>query len=288
MAEEIHMWRKTLACERLEKEARVPSTSAQRVLTAGLLICQFFAASPSRALDEALYAELLTRFTQVVSDTAGTRVDYAGLRVSPDWPRLVKSVEQTELSGLRTRAERLAFWINVYNIFTVDILVKNKPVDSILYLGSVLRPVWKKSAGRIGDRSYSLDEIEHRILRPMGEPRIHAAIVCASTSCPSLLREPWLARRIDEQLDAAVTLWLKENRKGLRIDREARVIHVSKIFSWFDEDFEAGGGVIEFIRPYVSGLDRVWLKVNAANASLEYLDYDWSLNRIREPAASRN
>lgn len=242
---------------------------------------------PSAAIDEALYAQMLSRYTREVASVAGTEVDYAGLRAAPEWRRLIVSVERDDVTGRRTRAERIAFWINVYNILVIDILVRNEPVESIRDLGSsVFRPVWRQPAGRVGGRSVSLHEIEHEILRPMGEPRIHAAIVCAATSCPALQREPWDAARLDEQLDAAMRRWMAEPEKGLRIDHSAKAVYLSRIFDWFADDFEVGGGALEFVRPYVSRRDRAWLTNHWGEARIEYLEYDWSLNRMSVPASA--
>ena len=251
-----------------------------------LILALLIAATPSSAFDEQLYAGLLSRYTHEVSGTAGTQVDYPGLRAAPGWRKLVTSVERSNVGGLHTRNQRMAFWINVYNIFTIDLLVRNRPVASIRDLGSsFFQPVWKLSAGHVGGRSVTLDEIEHEILRPMGDPRIHAAIVCASISCPSLLREPWEAKRLDTQLEAAMRRWIAEPRKGLRIDRRSRVVRLSKIFDWFEEDFASSGGALEFIRPYLSPTDRVWLTTNEPTTTIEYFDYDWSLNELSVPAA---
>jgi hypothetical protein len=89
---------------------------------------------------------------------------------------------------------------------------RHYPIDSIRSIGSFFSPVWKKTAGEIGGRSYTLYEIEHEILRPMGEPRIHAAIVCASLSCPPLRREPYRAAELEAQLEDNVRRWLADPR----------------------------------------------------------------------------
>lgn len=236
--------------------------------------------SPASALDEVLYAELLQRHTREVTDTAGVRVDYRALRGNPDWKRLVASVESTDPEKLDSRAAKIAFWSNAYNILAIDTVVRNYPVESIKDVGSFFRPVWDREAGTIGGRAMSLGEIEHEILRKLGEPRIHAAIVCASVSCPPLHREPFTAKRLEEQLGATLRTWLAEPRKGLRIDRGSKTVHLSKVFDWFGEDFEPAGGVLVFIAPYVSDSDRLWLERNAADLDIEYLDYDWGLNGL--------
>ncbi len=79
--------------------------------------------------------------------------------------------------------------------------------------------------------------------------------------------------------------WIAEPRKGLRIDRGSRVVRLSKIFDWFEEDFASSGGALEFIRPYLSPTDRVWLTTNEPTTTIEYFDYDWSLNELSVPAA---
>ena len=213
----------------------------------------FASAAPAAALDRALYGELLERHTRAVTDTAGTRVDYGALRGDPDWRRLVGTLEASDPAELADREARLAFWIDAYNVLAIDWIVREGPVESIRDLGNFLFPVWKKTAGRIGGREVSLHEIEHETLRPMGEPRIHFAIVCASTSCPSLRREPFRAAALDRQLDEQTRAFLADPRKGMALDRDARRLALSKIFDWFEEDFGGRDGVLDFvIRPSAS------------------------------------
>jgi hypothetical protein len=231
-------------------------------------------------LDEALYARLLARHTREVADLARVRVDYAALTRSSEWKSLVRGLERSDPRSLSTRAEKLAYWINVYNILAMDLVVRAYPVESIRDIGSLFTPVWKKPAGRVGGRSITLHEIEHEILRPMGDPRIHGAIVCASLSCPALRREPWTAARVEDQLDDALRVWMADRRKGLRIDREAGRVWLSKIFDWFEGDFEAAGGAVAFAARYAPDTERVWLEGEGASAPTDWLDYDWRLNDL--------
>jgi hypothetical protein len=203
------------------------------------------AAASAEPLDEALYAEILTRHTRPVADLARTRVAYGALADAPEWPRLLGNLQRTRPSRLADRNQRLAHWINAYNILAIDLVVRGYPLESIRDLGSLFRPVWRRPAGRIEGRELSLDEIEHEILRPMGDPRIHAAIVCASLSC-------------------------------------RRRVHLSRIFDWFEADFEASGGVLAFVARYAPADAREWLEGNGAGASVSFLDYDWRLNDLAE------
>ncbi len=235
--------------------------------------------APARAqgFDPALYAELLHRHTREVPDMAGTRIDYPGLAASAGWRRLLAQLDAADPSALRTREQKLAFWINAYNVLAIDLVARHPGIASIREIGSLLRPVWKREAGRVFGKPISLDEIEHTILRKQNEPRIHAAIVCASLSCPSLRREPWDAARLDAQLDDAVRRWLASPAKGLRLDPAGGVLWLSRIFSWFEEDFEPEG-VLAFVSGYLSDPDRVFIQTRRPR--IQYLEYDWRVNAL--------
>ena len=258
------------------RQLRFPGSTL--VLGAFLLL----AALPAGALDTDLYAQLLEKHTRHVPDLARVRVDYPAIAASADWDRLVESLETTDLATLRTRDEKLAFWINAYNILAIDLVAKHYPVESIRDIGSLFSPVWKRPAGVVDGRTVTLDEIEHEIVRPMGEPRAHAVVICASTSCPALPRKPLHVATLDAQLDAAMRDWIADPGKGLAIDRQANTIRLSKIFDWFDEDFEADGGVLAFVTPYAPEADRGWLQENGKRARVVYFDYDWDANALQK------
>ena len=144
------------------------------------------------------------------------------------------------------------------------------PIDSIKDIGSLISPVWGKFAGDIDGKAVSLDEIENKILRTMGEPRIHFAIVCASVSCPDLRNTPYTSSKLNAQLDEQAQQFLSNTEKGLRIEKDS--IHISKIFDWFEKDFKSVGGVEAFIRGYRIDLPKLPLK--------DDIDYDWNMNGI--------
>ncbi|MFQ5416690.1 MAG: DUF547 domain-containing protein [Myxococcota bacterium] len=252
-----------------------------RTLGPWILVWLVLSAVPAAAVpfDTALYAQILARHTEAVSDTAGVRVDYRGLRSSPEWRQLLDNLARTEPHALSSREEKLAFWVNTYNVLAIALVVDHYPVNSIRDIGSLLRPVWKRNAGVVGGRAVTLDWIEHGVLRSLGEPRIHAAIVCASVSCPSLLREPWRADALDAQFDTALKSWLANREKGLRIDRSGGTLTLSPIFEWFEEDFAGGGGVLASIAPYLTARDRSWLAQHPSPTRRSF-DYDWHLNDL--------
>ncbi len=253
--------------------------SGYRLRAAGALIAALALAGPAsaQAFDTSRYAELLERHTREVADPAGTRVDYPGIAASADWRRLVGQLATTNLATLHTREQKLAFWINAYNVLAIDLVARHPGIASIRDIGSFLRPVWKHEAGRVGGQGISLDTIEHGILRKLGEPRMHAAIVCASVSCPSLRREPWDASRLDAQLDDAVRRWLASPAKGLRLDRAASVVWLSRIFDWFESDF-GPDGALAFASRHLSATDRAFIE--AQRPRIAYLAYDWRVNAL--------
>ena len=252
---------------------------AVRFALATSILALLAATAHAEPFDEALYGRLLQRYTREVPDTARVRVDYRKLARSDDWKRLVANLARTEPEKLRTSEEKLAFWINAYNALAIQLVVANQPVDGIRDIGSLLRPVWKRQAGVVGGRPVSLRWIEHEVLRPMGEPRIHAAIVCASVSCPTLRREPWRAAILDAQLGDALRSWLVDREKGLRIDSRTRTLHLSRVFDWFADDFGGRDNVLAYLEPYMGAEDRAWLKENP-HPRIRHLDYDWRLNGL--------
>ena len=228
-------------------------------------------------IDLGLYARLLLTHTRPVPSLAGTAVDYASLVRSKELDTLVAQVKASRPSALGHHA-RLAFWINAYNILTLDLVRRHHPVASIKDIGSFFSPVWKIELATIEGRPISLDTIEHEILRPEGDPRIHGAIVCASKSCPPLMRRPFRPETLDADLDFAMRAWLASPAKGVSIDRAAKEVRISKIFKWFEDDFEAKGGVRAVITRYVSPADATWLKGPGRHSTFRYFDYDWLLN----------
>ena len=261
------------------------------------LACLLAAVAPAAAagpdLDVDLYARLLALHSREVPDLAGTRVDYRGLRRDPQWAALMEDLGEARPDALPTRSARIAFWINVYNLLAMRTVLQAWPVASIRDAGSLFRPVWRRTAGVVAGREVSLHEIEHEILRPLGEPRIHFALVCASTSCPSLAREPYRAVELEAQLEASLHRFLADRRKGMRIDPPAGTLTLSRIFDWFEEDFESAGGIVAFVRDHLAHDaaatpdERAWLAAVGDAVSVRYFDYDWALNDLAEDGIHR-
>ena len=197
-------------------------------------------------------------------------VDYQTLKENGKLEAAYQQLSSFPVKNLNSKKEKLAFYINAYNILALKTVIDHWPLDSIKDVGSLLSPVWGKPAGSIDGKTVSLDDIENKILRPMGEPRIHFAIVCASVSCPDLRDTPYTASKLNAQLDEQVQKFLGNADKGLRVGNES--IQISRIFDWFGKDFKPAGGVEAFIRRYRSDLPELPLK--------EDINYDWNVNGI--------
>lgn len=228
-----------------------------------------------------LYRALLERYTAPVADLARVRVDYAELRREPRWPRLVRGLAGARPAAFTSRPEKMAFWINAYNILAMDLIVRSYPVASIRDLGSWLQPVWRLPAGTVAGRPMTLHEIEHGVLRPLDDPRFHAAIVCASVSCPPLRRSPFEATDLDEQLDEVMRRWLADPDKGARFEVQNGVLVLSRIFDWFEEDFSRDGHLVAALEPSLPQGIRARIQALGHPPEVRYFDYDWRLNDLR-------
>ncbi len=171
-----------------------------------------------------------------------------------------------------TEEERLAYWINAYNAYTVQLIVENYPVKSIKDIKKgipFVNSVWDIKFIKIEGKEYDLNKIEHALLRrKFEEPRIHFAINCASYSCPVLRGEAYVAEKLEEQLAEQARIFLSDERRN---KIQADKAELSKIFSWFGGDFKKDGTKIEYINRYAP------VKINP-NAEISYLDYNWQLN----------
>lgn len=172
-----------------------------------------------------------------------------------------------------TRDERLAYWINAYNAFTVKLIVDHYPVESIKDIKNgipFVNTVWDIKFIDIEGRTYDLNNIEHGIIRPkFEEPRIHFAVNCAAVSCPKLADRAYTAEQLDAQLTQAAESFLEDEQKNhLRPGQ----IKISKLFTWYQGDFTANGRtLIEYLNQYAPiGIEK--------EATIDYMEYNWALN----------
>ena len=168
--------------------------------------------------------------------------------------------------------DQKAFWINVYNAFTVSLIVQKYPVKSIKDIAGKIYKIntpWDIQFVKIGGKTYDLNNVEHGILRKKyNDARIHFALVCASISCPKLQRDAYTGASVDAQLNNAGKEFLNDKSKNnIAADKAS----LSKYFSWYAGDFKQNGTMRDFINKYSA------TKLNA-NTKISYLDYNWGLN----------
>lgn len=184
-----------------------------------------------------------------------------------------------------SRDDQLAFWINAYNAFTVKLIVDHLPLTSIREISSP----WKQERWTVEGRAYSLDWIEHKILREgFHEPRIHFAIVCASIGCPDLQAWAYRGDSIEAQLDRVTRQFMasakhiKTATEGGWLGRKTYTLRTSKIFKWFGDDFTDGGkrSVVDFIRLYAPEAVAEFIVEAGPALTVKTLGYDWHLNAL--------
>lgn len=202
-------------------------------------------------------------------------VDYKGfIKDSVKLNEYLTLLSSNAPSNSWSKNEKMAFWINAYNAFTVQLICRNYPVKSIKDIGGSVYKVnttWDIKFIKIGDETLDLNNIEHQKLRKkFKDARIHFALVCASKSCPILLNQAYTAEKLEEQFTSQAKLFLGDTFRNDLSD--VNNPKLSKLFDWYGMDFKTKKMTkIQFINQFLT------VKI-PENAKLEYLDYDWNLN----------
>jgi hypothetical protein len=245
-------------------------------------------AAGSRAFDHAAFDALLRAHVR------DGRVDYDAFKAAPSFRAYLDALDRADAAAPgEDERERLAYWINVYNAYTIELIVRHGERESIRNINKTLGLVagkgpWKEPLVRAGGRRLSLDDVEHEIIRKQfREPRIHFALVCAAVSCPPLRGEAYTGARLDAQLDEQTRLFLLRTPASNRVDVAARKVHVSPIFDWYRQDFGGSDAAIgRFVAQYyAAGPERDLLLGGAFK--LETTPYDWSLNGAARGGAAK-
>ena len=204
-------------------------------------------------------------------------VDYPGFKADKDKLQAYLNIlsENSPANSWSTN-DKIAYWLNAYNAFTIKLIIDHYPVKSIKDLGGKHQVIffntpWDIKFFSIGGKTMTLNRIEHRILRQeFREPRIHFALNCASLSCPKLRREAYDGSKLDEQLTDQAKEFLSDKSRN---QLDPKTPKLSAIFSFYGKDIKkwSGKSVIGFINQYAS------VKIDE-NAEVDYLDYNWNLN----------
>jgi len=214
-------------------------------------------------------------------------VDYAGIARDRAQLRAVlegfSALGHDEYAGF-SREQKLAFLLNAYNAFTIELVLTRYPdLRSIKELGFLFRSPWQKRFFALLGEERSLDDVEHGMIRAPGvfdEPRIHFVAVCASVGCPALRPEAFTAMRLEAQLEDSTRRFLRDRTRNRF---RAATLEVSRIFDWYEEDFEksSAGSRRAFLARYAEALAAAAGDAGAIQQgryTLRFLEYDWKLN----------
>ncbi len=234
------------------------------------------------SINHSLWDNLLSRHVRK-SNRGVNLVDYRGFSAADrtmlaDYIAILTGVSISQFN----RDQQLAYWINLYNALTVQVVLDHYPVDSIRDInispGLFTIGPWDKTLISIEGEDLTLNDIEHRILRPIWrDPRIHYAVNCASIGCPDLRDRAYSGTEIDTALDRAATAYVNDPRGVSVVDGK---VSVSKIYDWFIEDFGGSEGmVLRHLQHYAAHELAARLE---AIGKLSDVHYDWSINLAAE------
>ncbi|MCU0648608.1 MAG: DUF547 domain-containing protein [Gemmatimonadaceae bacterium] len=245
------------------------------------------AAAQGKTVDHAAFDQLLKQHV-----TNGI-VDYDAFGKAPTFKAYLSALGTVDPATLG-RDERLTFWINAYNAFTIDLIVTKGETQSIRNVNKSLgflklKGPWSDPFIRINGKMLTLDNIEHDIIRKeFGEPRIHFALVCAAMGCPPLRSEAYVAARLNEQLQEQGVKFIRQSPGKNRVDLASQTLFVSLIFNYYKKDFggtEASVG--KYLAPwYPAGSpERAFLE--KGQYKFVQTEYDWTLNSVAQARAQR-
>lgn len=229
-------------------------------------------------VDHRLWDDLLGRYVTNTGD-----VDYASWQASAaDREQIrtyLRQLTSVDPSIQSSRLDQLAYWINTYNALTIEGILQVYPTKSIKDHAPDQTGfnIWDDFKLTIGGQQYSLNDIEHKVLRPMGDPRIHFAINCASKGCPQLANRAYFSQSVNRQMDDNARGFFADPEK-FQYDLQRGELRVSPIIEWFADDFgRTDAERMQTLAPFMPDANSARLAASG-QARVSYLDYDWSLN----------
>lgn len=260
-----------------QSQARKSGMKKQRQLSLGKVVSE----SQRVSMDNVDHSDWNRMLGKYVDDCGG--VSYSAWHASPsDSQALDRYIDKLAMASLTVPANRsnqMAYWINAYNAVTIKGILQEFPTSSIRNHTSETGGynIWKNLMLNVGGRQISLDAIEHQVLRPMGDARIHFAIVCASVSCPRLLNQAYVGKSLNEQLDKNAKHFFSIPQ-NFQHDPNARRFKLSAILQWFGKDFGPDqASQLRAISKYLP-TQTAQAAANSNAVSVSFLDYSWDLN----------
>ena len=235
-----------------------------RMKKIGLLFVAVLIASQCCA-QTSIFNELLKK-----NVTKNGIVDYSSLKKEiPKLDSYISYLEKNSPNNSWSENKQKAFWMNAYNAYTIKIILENYPIKSIMDIKQEGKTAWKIPFAKVGGETYTLDYIEHEILRKkFFDPKIHVGVNCAAVSCPKISNIAFTEENVVTELTRLMNDFINDSSRN-KISKEK--VEISSIFNWFKDDFNKKGTVIDFLNTYSK------TKISP-NAKISYLKYDWTLN----------
>lgn len=239
----------------------------------------------------ALWTALLQRHVIVMDGGHASRVDYAGMRRDRStldaYTRQLSAITPAQFAQWN-RTEQMAFLINAYNAYTVQLVLTRWPrLSSIKDIGGLFSSPWKQDFFVLLGQRTNLDHLESLLRKDDADPRIHFALNCASIGCPMLRAKAYAGDRLDRQLDDAMRCFLGDRSRN-RYDPSRGALRVSKIFDWYAGDFREGPGrsVAGLLAAHAAQLSddpKIQARIRAQRVDIQFLPYNWQLNAVGAP-----
>lgn len=231
-----------------------------------LLLLILILTLPKVSAQTSIFNDLLQK--HVAKDGVVDYKNFNGIKLR----KYLTYLEKTTPTSTWSENKQKAFWINAYNANTIYLIlhaIQAKKINSIMQINSEGKSAWKIPFVKVGKKKYTLDYIEHEILRKkFFDPRIHVGVNCASGSCPKLANSAFTEENIDASLEKLMKEFVNDSTKNKLSEKN---IQISSIFGWFKEDFTKNGSIIDFLNTYSE------IKINP-KAEISYLKYNWALN----------
>ena len=243
---------------------------------------------PTQAPAAAAKASIHAPFTALLRENVrNDLVDYDAFAKSQEFQQYLGNLDAARLEPM-SKDERLAFWLNAYNAYTIQLVNQHKERESVRNINMFLGVLKGKRHGKVeivraAGRFLNLDDVLNKVIRAeFKEPRIHMALVDAAVSSPPLRAEAYEGSRLDQQLDDQTRTFLRERQTANRLDLGNSIVHLSPIFDWNRADFgKTDEAIIRFVAPYFDGRGEK-AAFAASRLALEFTDFDWALN-IQKP-----
>jgi hypothetical protein len=235
------------------------------ILLSSLAITAASGADPDQGFSHQLFDNALRQ------NVDSGYVDYPAIANSPDYENYINALAET--TDFRNSNDELSYWINAYNALAIKGILDGRSPST--FFGKI--GYFYNAEYTVNGITTNLYDLEHELIIPLGEPRIHFVLNCASASCPLLSSETYQAEKLEQQLEIAATRFINDDSRN-RFDMKTKTAYLSKIYDWFSDDFISHSGSVQnYLALYIQD-EKISNTLANNEFTIEFLEYDWSLN----------